>query len=751
MNLRATLLAALAAAACSITVPPQFSCPDPGKSNGCGTGEVCGPDNLCTKVVNCLTTESRCNGVCTDIVSNREHCGNCDTVCSPSEQCAAGHCQPFCAAGQTACAQTTGGFICENLSNDRANCGTCRNQCPQGQVCDGSGHCGIECLPHLTNCGQICLDLSSDDANCGACGNVCATGTHCVTPTNGNPACTVICTPGQIQCADPVTGARSCVDPTKDRDYCGGCIGAGGRKCDAGNICVNGTCTLSCPAGLTNCGGKCVDTTSDPNHCGADASCAGGAVCTSGQVCTNTGPGGAGQCVLQCPAGQNACGYPAWNSSTAYFAGNRVTSGGNLYQVVSDGTSSGAVAVSGTGSSITDGTVVWKFVSAAPASANQCINLQSDRNNCGACDDVTNAKACGSGQVCLGGACVVSCAAGLTQCNGTCVDTHNDPANCGGCGVSCSAPGSGGPVCGNGACGVSCPAGETTCGGKCVDTLTDPNHCGTTPTACGVVCAAGQVCAGGGCTLTCPSGSVACNGKCVDPLHDNGNCGADASCAGGIPCAAGTSCQPVSGAGKCVATCAGSTCNPGAANAYCADFANDAMNCNGCGKICGPAGAIAAGYPNARAFCSQSACGAACSGTFADCNGDLEDGCEIDLSNDAAHCGTCLNACPAADNANPSCASSNCGSGCQSGFGNCDNDLANGCESDLSHDAQNCGGCGAAACSGSTPYCSGGCVTSANSAGVQENLSLAAVVAEWGQPCFSESYSRAPPARTARR
>jgi len=46
MTLRATLLAALAATACNVTVPPQFSCPEPGKVTGCGTGEVCGPDNL---------------------------------------------------------------------------------------------------------------------------------------------------------------------------------------------------------------------------------------------------------------------------------------------------------------------------------------------------------------------------------------------------------------------------------------------------------------------------------------------------------------------------------------------------------------------------------------------------------------------------------------------------------------------------------------------------------------------------------
>src|ERR1700694_2096920 len=106
MNLRTTLLAAaLASTACSITVPPQFSCPTPGDSTGCGAGQVCGPDRLCTTKVACLPTEDRCSGVCTDITHNRENCGGCTTpaksyLCKPSEQClpnAAGipTCTPF--------------------------------------------------------------------------------------------------------------------------------------------------------------------------------------------------------------------------------------------------------------------------------------------------------------------------------------------------------------------------------------------------------------------------------------------------------------------------------------------------------------------------------------------------------------------------------------------------------------------------------------------------------------------------------
>src|SRR5438105_1976110 len=199
MKMRTLLLsAALAAAACGITVPNQFACPTPGETTGCGANQICGADKLCTNIVACGVSEKRCNGVCTDVTHNRENCGACGTVCSPSEQCLPDvnnvpKCTPFCAAGQTACAQAGGGFICENLTNDRVNCGTCGNVCAQGKVCTPPaagqpGQCATECVPGLSNCSGNCLDLNTDDASCGACGHACGSGEHCVGGT-----CSIIC------------------------------------------------------------------------------------------------------------------------------------------------------------------------------------------------------------------------------------------------------------------------------------------------------------------------------------------------------------------------------------------------------------------------------------------------------------------------------------------------------------------------------------------------------------------------------
>jgi hypothetical protein len=49
--------------------------------------------------------------------------------------------------------------------------------------------------------------------------------------------------------------------------------------------------------------------------------------------------------------------------------------------------------------------------------------------------------------------------------------------------------------------------------------------------------------------------------------------------------------------------------------------------------------------PNAVATCDDDCAVDYCVSGFDDCNGDPEDGCEVDLSSDTAHCGACRNAC----------------------------------------------------------------------------------------------------------
>ena len=79
-----------------------------------------------------------------------------------------------------------------------------------------------------------------------------------------------------------------------------------------------------------------------------------------------------------------------------------------------------------------------------------CVDSRVDSNNCGGCG-IT----CAGGEVCNGsGVCEVSCQAGLTNCSGTCTDTNVDPNNCGGCDVGGANTCGTGVVCVAGACDV---------------------------------------------------------------------------------------------------------------------------------------------------------------------------------------------------------------------------------------------------------------------------------------------------------
>src|SRR5207237_1744920 len=115
---------------------------------------------------------------------------------------------------------------------------------------------------------------------------------------------------------------------------------------------------------------------------------------------------------------------------------------------------------------------------------------------------------------------------GSTNCSGTCVDTKNDPKNCGGCGTTCPTG-----SCVSSVCTLFCEGGTTACGGSCVNLSNDASHCGTCVKACGAT----EICASGACG--CTTGLTDCSGTCVntstDPAHCGACTGATSTCSGG--------------------------------------------------------------------------------------------------------------------------------------------------------------------------------------------------------------------------
>lgn len=81
-----------------------------------------------------------------------------------------------------------------------------------------------------------------------------------------------------------------------------------------------------------------------------------------------------------------------------------------------------------------------------------------------------------------------------------------------------------------------------------------------------------------------------------------------------------------------------------------------------------------------------------CDAGFADCDGSPSNGCETDITT-ISNCGACGLTCPTPANASPACADGFCLFACHSGFGDCNGDVADGCENDLTA-IPNCGACG---------------------------------------------------------
>ncbi|AKV02692.1 hypothetical protein AKJ09_09355 [Labilithrix luteola] len=302
----------------------------------------------------------------------------------------------------------------------------------------------------------------------------------------------------------------------------------------------------------------------------------------------------------------------------------------------------------------------------------------------------------------------------------------NDVHNCGACGNDCGDLGGSLNVqtsCVNGACRADCYNLDLDCNGILDDGCeanpkSDPANCG----GCGQKCAPGVACIDGRCG--CPTGLVDCNGTCVDLQTNDDNCGAcDFNCDDHPPEDAGAPPDHMRFgciAGECKtlhcdrrAQVLWENCNGLLDDGCEIDLGTDDRNCGKCGTECPVGKHCFDDYANPGVACqcpaSRTICGSTC----------------VDLETDPGNCGSCNFFCPDPVaigpnqyNGRTSCDHGRCGYECFPGFADCNGRLDDGCETELAKDPTNCGACGVT-CNNAVgqPCVNGQCVTEECDAG----------------------------------
>ena len=491
-------------------------------------------------------------------------------------------------------------------------------------------------------------DLSSTD-HCGLCYAACNLNHARARCDNGR--CTLdACESGYESCDD--NGSNGCERGINSVRDCGKCNLTCGKPAHGTAGCNAGQCGVGqCEPGFGDCNGNprdgCEQALTDIAHCGScQSSCQLPHVARS--LCEN------GSCVVRgCEPGWEDCNGKPEDGCEADLA------------------SAATCGVCGRACALPH---VSRGLCSAVNGTPQCqIDKRCDEGQ-GSCDSSLR-----------------GCQAGYADCDGkpeNGCETPLDRLNsCGSCGKSCVEEHAS-SACENGRCVVrECDPGYARCadGGACQSLLSDPKNCG----ACGKVCdGATPQCTGGRCTAqSCGAERADCdaqaNNACETSLNDTRNCGG---------CGIGCATRP-----HASASCQSGQCRLGPCESGWADCDGDARNgcevaldglddCGACNKPCSVA--------HGEARCAAGTCQVArCEAGREDCNDDVADGCEVDLSL-PDNCGSCGTSCRGLPNvAASSCSAEGCGVQCANQRADCDRQLQNGCEADLSA-AQSCGGCG---------------------------------------------------------
>lgn len=712
-------------------------------------------------------TPTLCSGSCVDVTSSPSNCGACDMACPTPPNtiatCTTSLCGTMCRSGFDDCDMVAGNGCEADLGTSVASCGACANACalPNATPACTGGLCTVAtCEAGFANCDMVAdngcetpLDTLGD---CGGCGVPCARAQATADCAGG--VCTLsTCNAGFGDC-DLVT-ANGCETPLTTLVNCGAC-GSSCSRVGATGTCATGACAIGvCNPGFGNCDANDANgcetslaTTTDCAACSvacvranALTSCAGGTcrmtTCAAGYGDCDLDPANGcetpfntltdcGSCGTPCTV---TMGNPSCTTGTCLSTGCRPGYGdcdmslANGCETSLDGLANcgacgtvcapaNAVATCA-GSNCRVVSCAAGFGDCDLVASNGCETPLTTLANCGACGTACSRSngtaSCATGTCALG-----ACNSGFGNCDGNasngCEATLTTLTNCSGCGLAC-ARSNATPTCAAGACQIaSCNAGFDDCDAMsangCETSLSTLASCGM----CGAACSRANAtasCSTGSCTLlACNTGFGNCNlgaaNGCEAPLTTATNCG---TC--------GTPCVLTNAASSCATgSCVLGTCNPGFDNCDlntangCEAPLTTLANCGMCGAGCARA--------NASASCATGMCAlGACNPGFGNCDAMAANGCEAALTT-ATHCGACGVACSRA-NATASCGTGSCQIvSCNAGFGNCDANDANGCETPL-NSLTSCGACGAACSrSNATATCAtGSCAIASCNAG----------------------------------
>ncbi|OPX65392.1 MULTISPECIES: hypothetical protein [unclassified Methanoregula] len=185
--------------------------------------------------------------------------------------------------------------------NDAANCGGCGYACPANALCQqgqcyckegytvenngcvaapaGSATPGTGCPAGMSPCPDgYCYELANDASNCGICGNQCPSGMICSASTCSN-------VPTESTTAVPTTTTAAATTTVTTTTTITGAVSPGGFH-------------LSCAAiGLKDCGGTCVNTSTNNGNCG-----------TCGNICSGLKPTCCGGTCTSLKSDESNCG-----------------------------------------------------------------------------------------------------------------------------------------------------------------------------------------------------------------------------------------------------------------------------------------------------------------------------------------------------------------------------------------------------------------------------------------------------------